>query len=137
MIEHRKHVAQIVAGLRKRPLIAELFENCGRFAVIFNALRVFIEPVVNDTEIRKQTRPPLFIIVFSEPLLGGAGHAERFLQASYMRESCHISDTAARRLPMLSQLFQFFDGTFVIRNGFLVLLVRRKAVCEHSPCLDH
>ena len=70
-------------------------------------------------------------------LLQHFGTPERFLQASYMRESCHISDTAARRLPMLSQLFQLFDGTFVIRNGFLVLLVRRKAVCEHSPCLDH
>ena len=137
LIEHRKHVAQVVEGLSKRPLIAQLFENFGRLAVIFNASHMFVEAVVNDTEIRKKTRQTLFIIILGEPMLSGAGHAERFLQASYMCEGCRISDAGARRLPVFSQLLQLLDDTFVVRYGFFVLLVRCEAVCEHSPRLDH
>src|SRR5207247_8414701 len=88
VIEHRKHVAQVVEGLSKRPLIAQLFENFGRLAVIFNAPHMFVEAVVNDTEIRKKTRKTLFIIILVEPMLSGAAHAERLRQRSYMCEGC-------------------------------------------------
>src|SRR5205085_2048230 len=119
------------------PLIANPFENLGCLHVIFNTCRVFIEAVMNDTEIRKEPGTALLILVFSEPLLGNAGHTERFLEPSDMCESRHISDPASRRLPVLSHLFELLDRTFVIWNGFFVLLVCRKAVCQHSPRLKH